>query len=88
MPGIEPQPQSVIASNANDIGNNGLHKRDLYTTESAEMELVGPIELDIFEQVRYIPNGVEMKLRHPFIFMSALDNFKIDLMSVNLYIKK
>ena len=45
-------------------------------------ELVGPLGLDIFEQVRYIPNGVKMKLRfekqiHPFVLMSALDNFKI-----------
>ena len=56
-------------------------------------EMVGPIGLDIFEQVRYIPNGVKMKLRfekqrHPFVLMSALDNFKIELMSVNLYIRK
>ena len=51
-------------------------------------ELVGPIGLDIFEQVRYIPNGVKMKLRfekqrHPVVLMSALDNFEIELMSVN-----
>ena len=56
-------------------------------------EIVGPIGLDIFEQVGYIPNGVKMKLRfekqrHPFVLMSALDNFKIELMSVNLYIRK
>ena len=56
-------------------------------------ELVGPIGLDIFEQVRYIPNGLKMKLsfemqRHLFVLMSALDNFKIELMSMNLHIRK
>ena len=84
---------SVIAADANKIGNNGLHMRYLYTKESAVTELVGPIGLDIFEQVRYTPNGVKIKLRfekqrHPFVLMSALDNFKIELMSVNLYIRK
>ena len=84
---------SVIPADANNIGNNRLHKRYLYTKESAVTELVGPIGLDIFEQVRYIPNGMKMKLRfekqrHPFVLMSALDNFKIELMSVNLYIRK
>ena len=76
-----------------DVRNNGLHKRYLYTQTSTVTEMVGPLPLDLFEQVRYIPNGVKMKLRfekqrNPFVLMSPVETFKFELMSVNLYIRK
>ena len=47
-------------------GNRGLYLRYRYTRQSKTVELMGPLRIDMFEQDRYLPNGVDVKLRfHP-----------------------
>ena len=49
---------------ANEVtGNEGLHQRYLKTRGSRPVELLGKLRIDMFEQERYLPSGVGLKLR-------------------------
>ena len=57
-------------------GNQGLHQRYLYTRQSREVQVIGNLGIDMFEQERYLIPGVGMKLRlhrqkNPFMLMAA-----------------
>ena len=43
-------------------GNHGLYMRHLLTKEGS-VELMSRLRLDFFEQIKYVPNGVGIKLR-------------------------
>ena len=73
--------------------NNGLHKRFLFTRQSQEVTLSGGLRIDFFEQARYLPNGISMKLRlnrqkDEFILMSATNDFKVEILEAYLSIRK
>ena len=77
----------------NDAGNQGLHQRYLHTRLSQEVMLSGGLRIDLFEQNRYLPNGISMKLRlnrqrDEFVLMSATDDFKVEIMEAFLSIRK
>lgn len=77
------------------IGNKGLHERWKVTRASQEFEMLGGIRLDLFEQIRCLPNGISLKLRlHPqkraFCLMShhGTQKFKIDLKAASFIVRK
>ena len=77
------------------VGNNGLHKRWRLTRESRVFEMLGSVRLDLFEQLRCLPNGINLKLRlhpqkAPFAFMWADDahRFKLDLQAASFIVRK
>ena len=55
------QVQEVAADSI--VGNNGLYHRYLRVQESRAFEMLGNIRLDLMEQLRYLPNGLALKLR-------------------------
>ena len=76
-----------------EIGNNGLYNRYRHTRQSKNVELMGPLRIDMFEQDRYLPNGVDFKLRfhpqkHTFALMSANNHFKINITDAFLLMRK
>ena len=76
-----------------DEGNNGLHMRYLHTRESRHVSVMGSLRIDMFEQERYIPNGVSLKLRFHrqrdnFAIMAANANYKINVLEATLSIRK
>ena len=88
-----PLPVELVAGDV-IVGNRGLHERWKHCRESREFELLGPERLDLFEQLRCLPNGINLKLRlHPqkkaFTLMSdGADQFKIQLLSASFIVRK
>ena len=78
-----------------NVGNNGLHKRFLQTQGSKAFELYGSLRLDLFEQLRYLPNGISIKLRlhqqkRAFSLMSPNNDtaYKIKLLNASFILRK
>lgn len=75
-------------------GNYGLHQRFLFTRTSKKVSVMGSLRIDMFEQERYLPNGVSLKLRfhrqrEPFTMMSADGAvYKLDLEEAYMLIRK
>ena len=74
-------------------GNNGLHSRYLHTRHSHEVMLTGGLRVDLFEQSRYLANGISMKLRlhrqkDEFLLMAAANTFKIHVTEAFLTVRK
>ena len=74
-------------------GNNGLHSRYLHTRQSHEVMLTGGLRVDLFEQSRYLANGISMKLRlhrqkDEFLLMAAANTFKIQVTEAFLTVRK
>ena len=74
-------------------GNNGLHCRYLHTRHSQEVMLTGGLRVDLFEQSRYLANGISMKLRlhrqkDEFLLMAADNTFKIQVTEAFLTVRK
>ena len=65
------------------VGNHGLYMRYLHT-KRGPFELMSRLRLDFFEQIKYVPNGVGIKLRFhrqkdDFCLMYASDEVKYTL---------
>ena len=76
-----------------DCTNHGLHQRFLFTRQSQQVMLSGGLRIDLFEQARYLPNGISMKIRlnrqkDEFILMSAANDFKVEILEAYLSIRK
>ena len=74
-------------------GNNGLHNRYLHTRLSREVLLTGGLRIDMFEQGRYLPNGINIKLRFhrqntAFVLMSSQNIFKIEIQEAFMVMRK
>ena len=79
--------------NEDNVSNHGLYQRYPYTNSSKTVELMGPLRIDMFEQDRYLPNGIDIKLRfHPqkksFLLMAADNGFKINVTEAYLLMRK
>ena len=77
------------------IGNYGLHQRFLATHSSRSFEMLGGLRIDMFEQIRYLPSGIAMKLRlHPqqraFCLMapSTSNDYKLQVLQATLIVRK
>ena len=74
-------------------GNNGLHRRYLHTRQSQEMMLTGGLRVDLFEQIRYLANGISIKLRlhrqkDEYLLTAADNTFKIQVTEAFLTVRK
>ena len=75
------------------VGNQGLYQRNLLTAGSRVFEMMGPLRIDLFEQERYLPNGISMKLRFhrqksSYVLMAEGNNYKVRIMEAYLYVRK
>jgi hypothetical protein len=60
------QVENQLVPAAEATGNDGLYKRYVHTRGSRPFEMLGNVRLNLFEQLRYLPNGISLKLRlHP-----------------------
>ena len=78
---------------AADVSNHGLYQRYRITNQSKIFELMGPLRIDMFEQDRYLPNGIDLKLRfHPqkraYTLMAGDDNYKTIITEASLMMRK
>ena len=76
-----------------EVSNHGLYQRYRITRQSQNFELMGPLRIDMFEQDRYLPNGIDLKLRfHPqkrsFALMADEDDYKIHITEASLMMRK
>lgn len=76
-------------------GNQGLRTRQTETAVSHKVNMMGRLHADIFMQERFLPNGVDLKLRlipskNAFNLMSSVANpsFRTVLEEVSLYVRK
>ena len=74
-------------------GSNGMHCRYLHTQHSQEVMLTGGLRVDLFEQSRYLTNGISIKLRlhrqkDGFLLMGADNTFKIQVTEEFLIVRK
>ena len=87
-------PFTFTVENVTEPGNNGLHRRYLFSRESKKVTVMGSLRIDMFEQERYLPNGISLKLRfhrqrEPFVLMHATgENYKIVLDDAYMLIRK
>ena len=75
------------------LGNDGLYRRFCATQLSREVELLGGLSIDLFEQERYLLPGVSMLLRftrqtQAFMLMALDDDYRIELLDMKLYMRK
>ena len=77
-----------------DHGINGLHTRFLFSHISKKVRVMGSLSIALFEQKRYLPNGVSLKLRFHrqrelFTMMTGDGNgYKIDLEKAFMLMRK
>ena len=77
-----------------DHGINGLHTRFLFSHISKKVRVMGSLSIALFEQKRYLPNGVNLKLRFHrqrelFTMMTGDGNgYKIDLEKAFMLMRK
>lgn len=75
------------------LGNDGLYRRYRAVQESREVELLGALSIDLFEQERYLLPGVSMRLRltrqnQAFMVMATGDDYQLQLLDIKLYMRK
>ena len=83
----------VIIPENEVVGNQGLYQRYLHTSNSRLFEMMGPIRMDLFEQERYLPSGISVKLRFhrkktSFALMSAGNRYKVKIREMYLLMRK
>ncbi len=78
-----------------DATNTGLVERRSYTDTSKVVELFGRLHSDIFMQDRYLPNGVNVKIRlvrskDAFALLCFDDNptYRVKIEDAKLYVRK
>jgi hypothetical protein len=74
-------------------GNKGLAKRASFTSESAEVDMIGRIHSDIFFQERYMLNEVNTRIKltrskDAFCLMAAEQAYKVQLTAAAFFVRK
>ena len=83
-----------IPAGESGVKNEGLTKRHHVCTKSGTFDMIGPLHVDVFNQSRYLLNGVTMKLRltrskNAFVLMAkAAADYKMELVSAKLLVRK
>ena len=81
-------------STSTAVGNEGLHQRYLYTHNSNTVDLIAPLRIDVFEQGKYLPNGVNIRLRFhrqkpSYLLMTVgVVRYKIKIMNTSLLVRR
>ncbi|CAH1240717.1 Hypp6073 [Branchiostoma lanceolatum] len=76
------------------VANEGLAKRAHMTRESREIDLLGPLHIDILFQDRYLLNKVDVKIKlhrskHQFSLMShGGEQYKVVISEASLFLRK
>ncbi|XP_078603482.1 uncharacterized protein F54H12.2-like [Branchiostoma floridae x Branchiostoma japonicum] len=75
------------------VANEGLVKRANMTRNSREVDLIGPLHVDLFHQDRYLLSKVDVKIKlhrskHQFCLMSPGDQFKIVITEAAVFLRK
>ena len=73
----------------------GTRRHEICTAKPT-FDMIGPIHVDVFNQNRYMLNGVTMKVRmtrskNSFVLMAksdVTDSFKVDILSEKLFVRK
>ena len=76
--------------------NMGLKRRHGICTAKPTFDMIGPLHVDVFNQSKYMLNGVAMKVRmtrskDSFVLMAKSDvteSFKVDILSAKLFVRK
>ena len=76
--------------------NMGLKRRHGICTAKPTFDMIGPLHVDVFNQSKYMLNGVTMKVRmtrskDSFVLMTKSDvteSFKVDILSAKLFVIK
>ena len=76
--------------------NMGLKRRHGICTAKPTFDMIGPLHVDVFNQSKYMLNGVTMKVRmtrckDSFVLMAKSDvteSFKVDILSAKLFVRK
>ena len=76
--------------------NMGLKRRHGICTAKPTFDMIGPLHVDVFNQSKYMLNGVTMKVRmtrskDSLILMAKSDvteSFKVDILSAKLFVRK
>lgn len=83
------------AGNMDDCenGNTGLKNRKTFTKESDYVDMIGHLHVDLFNQEKFLLNGVELRLRlirsrDTFSLMSKTDKYKIHIDEANLMVRR
>ena len=85
---------AVIPEVIENPGNNGLYNRFLHSRASKKVSVMGSLCIPMFEQERYLPNGVSLKLRFhrqrdPFTMMTDGGSvYKIDVQEAYMLMRK
>lgn len=74
-------------------GNEGLVKRRSFTAKSAPIDLLGHIHSDIFNQEKFLLNGVELRVRlirskDAFSLLSKDSTYKVNIVEANLFVRR
>lgn len=74
--------------------NQGLSKRRSFTSKSSQVEMIGHVHADLFNQEKFLINGIEMKLkfvrsRDTFSLMAVKDSsFKVKITDTSLLVRR
>ncbi|XP_054290310.1 uncharacterized protein F54H12.2-like [Macrosteles quadrilineatus] len=73
--------------------NTGLENRRYFTKSSNVVDMVGHLHVDLFNQEKFLLNGVELRLRlvrsrDSFCLMSKTEKYKVKIVEANLLIRK
>ena len=76
--------------------NMGLKRTHGICTANPTFDMIGPLHVDVFNQSKYMLNGVTMKVRmkrrkDSFVLMAKSDvteSFKVDILSAKLFVRK
>ena len=76
--------------------NMGLKRRHGICTAKPTFDMIGPLHVDVFNQSKYMLNGVTMKVRmtrskDSFVLNAKSDvteSFKVDILSAKLFVRK
>ena len=87
---------SNLISDSSSERNTGLKRRHGTCTVKPTFDMIGPLHVDVFNQSKYMLNGVTMKVRMTrskgsFILMVKSDvteSFKVDILSAKLFARK
>lgn len=76
-----------------DQTNVGYSNRKEPFKTSKQVDLIGPLHIDLASQPKLLINGVTLRIKlerqkNPFVLMSAADSFKLKIQSASLYVRK
>ena len=87
---------SNFISDSSSARNMGLKRRHGICTAKPTFDMIGPLHVDVFNQSKYMLNGVTMKMRmthskdSPVLMANSdvKESNKVDILSAKLFVRK